>query len=70
MPLPKSEKAKRLMGSEVGRTAPKSIGTKVTTEEEAELSTLPADGEFISEWVRDELLRTARGRTQLVNHSQ
>lgn len=42
-----------------------SVGTKVTPEEETELIRLAeSDGKFLSEWVRDTLLRAARERTR------
>jgi uncharacterized protein (DUF1778 family) len=63
MPLLKAEKTNRLMRIKGRNNRSQSIGTKVTTEEETELvRAAEADGKFISEWVRDVLLRTARER--------
>lgn len=59
------EKANRLMRIKGRNNRTQSAGTKVTVEEEAELvRAAEADGKFISEWVRDVLLRTARERMQ------
>jgi uncharacterized protein (DUF1778 family) len=65
MPLLVTEKANRLMRVRGRNNRTQSVGTKVTVEEEAELiRAAEADGKFISEWVRDVLLRTARERIQ------
>lgn len=65
MPLLKAEKTNRLMRIKGRNNRSQSIGTKVTTEEETELvRAAEADGKFISEWVRDVLLRTARERAR------
>jgi hypothetical protein len=61
MPLLTTEKESRIMRVKGRNNRTQSVGTKVTAKEEAELvHAAEVDGKFISEWVREVLLRTAR----------
>lgn len=63
MPLLTTEQKSRIMRVKGRNNRIQSVGTKVTAEEEAELvHAAEVDGKFISEWVREVLLRTARGQ--------
>jgi hypothetical protein len=65
MPVLAIEKSNRTMRIKGRNNRCRSVGTKVTAEEETELiHAAEAEGKFISEWVRETLLRTARERTQ------
>jgi uncharacterized protein (DUF1778 family) len=65
MPVLEIEKSNRTMRMKGRNNRSQSIGTKVTREEETELvRTAEAEGKFISEWVRETLLRAARERIQ------
>jgi uncharacterized protein (DUF1778 family) len=60
--LAKSNRTIRMKGR---NNRSRSIGTKVTVEEETVLiRTAEIEGKFISEWVRETLLRAARERIQ------
>lgn len=65
MPLLDLEKSNRTMRMKGRNNRSQSIGTKVTAEEETVLiHTAEIEGKFISEWVRETLLRAARERIE------
>jgi len=65
MPVLDLEKSSRTMRMKGRNNRSQSIGTKVTVEEETVLiRTAEIEGKFISEWVRETLLRAARERLQ------
>jgi uncharacterized protein (DUF1778 family) len=65
MPVLDLEKSNRTMRMKGRNNRSQSIGTKVTAEEEIVLiHTAETEGKFISEWVRETLLRAARERIQ------
>jgi uncharacterized protein (DUF1778 family) len=65
MPVLDLEKSNRTMRMKGRNNRSQSIGTKVTVEEETVLiRTAELEGKFISEWVRETLLRAARERIQ------
>jgi hypothetical protein len=65
MPVLDLEKSNRTMRMKGRNNRSQSIGTKVTLEEETVLiCTAEIEGKFISEWVRETLLRAARERIQ------
>jgi uncharacterized protein (DUF1778 family) len=65
MPVIDLEKSTRTMRMKGRNNRSQSIGTKVTVEEETVLiRTAEIEGKFISEWVRETLLRAARERIQ------
>lgn len=65
MPALDLEKSNRTMRMKGRNNRSQSIGTKVTIEEETVLiRTAEIEGKFISEWVRETLLRAARERIQ------
>jgi len=65
MPVSDLEKSNRTMRMKGRNNRSQSIGTKVTVEEETVLiRTAEIEGKFISEWVRETLLRAARERIQ------
>lgn len=68
MPLLTTEKESRIMRVKGRNNRAQSVGTKVTVEEEAELiHAAESDGKFISEWVRDVLLRAAREQGKMAD---
>lgn len=68
MPLLTTEKESRIMRVKGRNNRAQSVGTKVTVEEEAELiQAAESDGKFISEWVRDVLLRAAREQGKIAD---
>ena len=65
MPVLDLEKSNRTMRIKGRNNRSQSIGTKVTVEEETVLiRTAEIEGKFISEWVRETLLRAVRERIQ------
>ena len=65
MPVLDLEKSNRTMRMKGRNNRSQSIGTKVTVEEETVLiRTAEIEGKFISEWVRETLLRAVRERIQ------
>jgi hypothetical protein len=68
MPLLVTEKESRTMRVKGRNNRIQSVGTKVTSEEEAELiHAAESDGKFISEWVREVLLRAAREQGKIAD---
>ena len=68
MPLLTTEKESRIMRVKGRNNRAQSVGIKVTVEEEAELiQAAESDGKFISEWVRDVLLRAAREQGKIAD---